>query len=419
MSRVVFKSRLDKSNNFFHNINMKQEILSKDIVLIEGPGGTGKSTLLKEIIRGLDQKEYAVVAFTGVAALNVEGVTIHHYFGFKTYETPINMENRKVKKLKNLNYLIIDEISMVRADIMDMIDKRLKRAKENDLPFGGVKLIMFGDLYQLTPIASAKEVAFHNLGYETPFFFSANVFQDCTYEIISLTKVYRQKDEEFIRILNAIRLGKQTQADLDILNKNCVGKKIPNAVHLTPVNKTADAINEQEILRLQSRNKFFKAKFWGYTKQEFPTEEVLTLKEKARIMFVKNDNAEMLFVNGDTGTILSIGNEFITIRKDDGRIVKLKPYKWVKEEIQEDGEVVVVGTFKQYPIKLAYAITIHKSQGKTFEKLNIDLGYKNVFTCGQTYVALSRARSMENLCLKRPVGMNDIHVDRHIKKLFA
>jgi ATP-dependent exoDNAse (exonuclease V) alpha subunit len=398
---------------------MKQEILSKDIVLIEGPGGTGKSTLLKEIIRGLDQKEYAVVAFTGVAALNVEGVTIHHYFGFKTYETPINMENRKVKKLKNLNYLIIDEISMVRADIMDMIDKRLKRAKENDLPFGGVKLIMFGDLYQLTPIASAKEVAFHNLGYETPFFFSANVFQDCTYEIISLTKVYRQKDEEFIRILNAIRLGKQTQADLDILNKNCVGKKIPNAVHLTPVNKTADAINEQEILRLQSRNKFFKAKFWGYTKQEFPTEEVLTLKEKARVMFVKNDNAEMLFVNGDTGTILSIGNEFITIRKDDGRIVKLKPYKWVKEEIQEDGEVVVVGTFKQYPIKLAYAITIHKSQGKTFEKLNIDLGYKNVFTCGQTYVALSRARSMENLCLKRPVGMNDIHVDRHIKKLFA
>ena len=398
---------------------MKEEILSKDIVLIEGPGGTGKSTLLKEIIRGLDQKEYAVVAFTGVAALNVEGVTIHHYFGFKTYETPINMENRKVKKLKNLNYLIIDEISMVRADIMDMIDKRLKRAKENDLPFGGVKLIMFGDLYQLTPIASAKEVAFHNLGYETPFFFSANVFQDCTYEIISLTKVYRQKDEEFIRILNAIRLGKQTQADLDILNKNCVGKKIPNAVHLTPVNKTADGINEQEILRLQSRNKFFKAKFWGYTKQEFPTEEVLTLKEKARVMFVKNDNAEMLFVNGDTGTILSIGNEFITIKKDDGRVVKLKPYKWVKEEIQEDGEVIVVGTFKQYPIKLAYAITIHKSQGKTFEKLNIDLGYKSVFTCGQTYVALSRARSMENLCLKRPVGMNDIHVDKHIKKLFA
>jgi ATP-dependent exoDNAse (exonuclease V) alpha subunit len=136
-------------------------------------------------------------------------------------------------------------------------------------------------------------------------------------------------------------------------------------------------------------------------------------------MFVKNDNAEMLFVNGDTGTILNIGNEFITIRKDDGRIVKLKPYKWVKEEIQEDGEVIVVGTFKQYPIKLAYAITIHKSQGKTFEKLNIDLGYKNVFTCGQTYVALSRARSMENLCLKRPVGMNDIHVDKHIKKLFA
>ena len=395
-------------------MNITQQLLdSNKNFLIEGPGGTGKSTILRELVS--KKKNCQVVAQTGIAALNVDGLTIHTFFEFKSKDTILTLRQKKLKSLINLECLIIDEISMVRADLLDMVDIRLRAAKENDLPFGGVQLIMFGDLYQLPPIVM-KTDPFKKLKYDTKFFFSAKAMKNTEYEIISLDKIHRQTDMQFINILNAIRTNIVTQEELDVINDKCVRKYDGESVYLATTNGIADEINKSAMLKIDSKAKKYFAVNEGFRKYEYPAEYELTLKKGCRVMFIRNDTKHNKFVNGDVGTIVFMEKDRIGIKKHGGGLIKLEPYTWVKE-LDVDGEMEKQ-KFTQFPLKLAYAITIHKSQGKTFESMHLDLG-GYVFSAGQTYVALSRARNMENLSLERPIKLEDVFIDKDIKKLLG
>lgn len=400
-------------------------------LFITGRAGTGKSTLLRHCIANT-LKDYVVLAPTGVAAVNIAGQTIHSFFGFHPGITEKEVikaaHSRREKELyENLELLIIDEISMIRADLLDYIDLFLRTIRKNNFPFGGVQVVFFGDLYQLPPVLSNQEKEMYGMLYESPYFFSSKVIKTyANFEVIELSKIYRQTDETFIKILNSIRDGKFEQSDLDELNSRVVTDDIDfsDYIYLSTTNSTVDQINSSKLQQLESEN----IEFTGYISGDFdekmlPTDFELQLKPQARVMFLNNDS-DGRWINGTIGTIKKIEEDSnkIYVQIDAGQEVEVVPYTWSNYESHFDKESKSiereeVGSFTQFPLRLAWAITIHKSQGKTFEKVFLDLGW-GAFAHGQTYVALSRCTTLEGLVLKRPIRSSDIKVDSVVKDFF-
>ena len=402
---------------------------SDNHIFVTGRAGTGKSTLLN-LFRNTTKQKVVVLAPTGIAALNVKGQTIHSFFGFPP--RIIDMHELKIRRSKQLfrklDIIIIDEISMVRADIIDNIDIFLQRIRDSSEPFGGVKMIFFGDMFQLPPVvASPTERAYFRDRYESPYFFSSDVINySVDLEVVELNKVYRQDDKFFIRLLDNIRTHHFDEDDLESLNQRvCPPDPELNYITLTSRNDTAFKINQSALNKIDMPPTFFNAIVTGeFNPKLYPTEASLQLRLGAQVMFVKNDpEKEKQFVNGTIGKIVALDSKElkVQIRNDQGEtsIINVEPLEWeilryaLESEDKSKIKSKVIGTFKQYPVKLAWAITIHKSQGKSFNHVIIDLG-RGAFESGQTYVALSRCRKLEGIVLQNKLTPRDIIVDPRI-----
>ena len=398
---------------------------------ITGRAGTGKSTLLS-ILKKTTKKNAVVLAPTGIAALNVSGQTIHSFFKLPPkLIDPHELTKRKNHYLyKKLQLLIIDEISMVRADLMDCIDIFLRVNRDDPRPFGGVQIVVFGDLFQLPPVvASQFERKLLQDKYGTAYFFGADVFQEVELTMIELRTVYRQQDRGFISLLDRIRTRQLDYEDMEEINQ----RHLPDAdesesllvptITLCTTNAIVNQINASKLKELQTDAYTFAGTMSGQFKDSIsPAPTFLTIKRDAQVMFVKND-PEGRFVNGTLGRVVHVDTENISVaitkQDQEEKILEVEKVEWemTRYEIDEAKEnkfkSVVIGTYKQYPLKLAWAMTIHKSQGKTFDKVIIDLG-RGAFDHGQTYVALSRCRTFEGIILKKKMTPKDILVDNQV-----
>lgn len=394
---------------------------SEDHLFLTGRAGTGKSTLLKLFIQSTSAA-CAVVAPTGVAALNAGGQTIHSFFGFhpKMMDPSQILLRRSRRLFEKLDVLVIDEISMVRADLMDCIDYALRKFRKSQRPFGGVRLIMIGDLHQIPPVVPAHElIILQQMGYSSPYFFHANVFvREATFHLIELHEVYRQSDIRFIKLLDQIRHGNIDYEILEDLNTRVIDEDPPQPyITLTAYNRIADTINQRALDEIDQPMNLYPARLTGrFTDTFTPAPTHLECKVGAQVMMLKNDS-EQRYVNGSLGTVLSIDADKLMVQITDGDTphdVEVRRETWELHEYVHDTaggiKVEKVGSFMQFPIRLAWAITIHKSQGKTLNRALIDLG-RGAFSPGQTYVALSRVRSMDGLYLRRPLRFEDIFVD--------
>jgi len=395
---------------------------TKDHFYITGKAGSGKSTLLA-YFRSVTQKNTAVLAPTGVAAIRVKGQTIHSFFGFppKVIQTRHIKKVRQIELLQNLETLIIDEISMVRADVFDAIDYSLRvHRKKLTQPFGGVQVIVFGDLFQLPPVVNMDESSLLERIYPNgQFFFHSNIFQDAQFKTLELQSIYRQTDDHFIYLLNAVRDGSITNSQIDNLNDSLVEnfEMDEGKIILTTTNARASGINQNYLKQLSSEEFSYRAQATGqFYKELFPTDEVLKLKKGAQVIMIKND-PEKRWVNGSIGTIHDIAEKKIKV-KINHKIYEVKKEKWdrIQYSYDDDQQEVlenITGSFKQYPMRLAWAITIHKSQGQTFEKVIIDMS-QGSFAPGQLYVALSRCISLEGIELLRPLKKSDVIVNKQL-----
>ena len=395
---------------------------TKDHFYITGKAGSGKSTLLA-YFRSVTQKNTAVLAPTGVAAIRVKGQTIHSFFGFppKVIQTRHIKKVRQIELLQNLETLIIDEVSMVRADVFDAIDYSLRvHRKKLTQPFGGVQVIIFGDLFQLPPVVNMDESSLLERIYPNgQFFFHSNIFQDAQFKTLELQSIYRQTDDHFIYLLNAVRDGSITNSQIDNLNDSLVDnfEMDEGKIILTTTNARASGINQNYLKQLSSEEFSYRAQATGqFYKELFPTDEVLKLKKGAQVIMIKND-PEKRWVNGSIGTIHDIAEKKIKV-KINHKIYEVKKEKWdrIQYSYDDDQQEVlenVTGSFKQYPMRLAWAITIHKSQGQTFEKVIIDMS-QGSFAPGQLYVALSRCISLEGIELLRPLKKSDVIVNKQL-----
>ena len=396
---------------------------------ITGKAGTGKSTLLSKFKKE-SKKNIAVVAPTGIAAINVGGSTIHSFFRLppKVIESSMITRNSKLGKIaKNLDTLIIDEISMVRADLLDAIDYSLRLHRFNmDIPFGGVQVIFFGDLMQLPPVVQGTEMFnYFEDTYHGPYFFNSKVFPELDLQLIELTQVYRQTDKSFIDLLDKIRTNKVGEKELNSFNTRVHQDDLENIfeevypiVLLTTNNYRAININSTKLASIESTVYKYRAKITGdFSEKNFPTQNILELKQGAQIMMLRNDVLKQRWQNGTLGTISKLNSENIWVMIN-GEEYKIEMTTWdnieykynvEKNKLEEHSK----GNFTQFPIKLAWAITIHKSQGQTFDNVIIDMD-RGAFTHGQTYVALSRCRTLNGIYLTQPLQKRDVIVDDKI-----
>jgi len=391
-------------------------------LFVTGRAGTGKSTLLKAL-RDQIAGEIVVLAPTGLAAINVGGQTIHSFFGFppRLIQSSDIRRSRNGRIMRKLDFLVIDEVSMVRSDLMSAIDHALRvnrgRARE---AFGGVRLIMFGDLHQLPPVVQEAEVAAHLADtHGGPFFFSVGALQEGVGTVrLELTQVFRQKDEALVRVLNRVRDGEATQEELDILNERVhpirtLGEGEPYVI-LTPTNAVARRINIAYLDALPGTARRFAAGITGdFNESAQPADAALELKPGAKVMLLKND-PDRRWVNGSIARVSRLTDKQIWI-EIDGREFEVEQTSWEHrryafDQAQEKIVETVAGTFKQFPLRLAWALTIHKAQGLTLDKVYVDLA-RGSFAHGQTYVALSRCRSLEGLAMARPLTPSDILFD--------
>ena len=403
-------------------------------VFITGKAGTGKSTLLSYFCEHT-KKPLVVLAPTGVGAVNVSGQTIHSFFGFKPDTTlddaekiAKKMRSKRKELFKKLDAIVIDEISMARADLLDCVDIFLRTILKNQLQFAGIQMIFFGDLYQLPPVVIGKERNVFKTNYKTPYFFDAKAMNNFQVEFIELEKVYRQKDKKFIEILNSIRNNTITDAQLETINQR-VNEDIDlkdlghEYVYLTTINRLADQINRINMEELPGRKYVFEGEITGeFDKRYLPTETELEVKESAQIMLLNNDSRGR-WINGTIGEIIDFEEDKINIKLQNGKTVSVSPYSWdiFETYFNKEDRVLdkhLLGSFIQYPIRLAWAITIHKSQGKTFDRAVIDLS-GGTFACGQTYVALSRCRTLEGMILKTKIKKTNIFTDWRIVRFMT
>ncbi len=414
-------------------------------IFLTGKAGTGKTTFLRNLAANT-HKRYAIVAPTGIAALNAGGVTIHSQFLLPlgtflpidqqpdqltktvhpfftrkslSYRHPMSSEKKKVAR--EIDLLIIDEVSMLRADVLDAIDYRLRSARSNfQQPFGGVQLLFIGDLFQLPPVVKDQEKYLLNHYYTSAFFFNALVLQQVQLVHIELQKIFRQKDDVFVQLLNHVRTNQITSSDVQELNKHYQQKPdVGQAITLTTHNRQADEINQKALDELSSDYFHYEASVSDeFPESMYPVDLDLSLKVGARIMFTKNDTKTNRYYNGKMATVLKLTKSSITVAIDeDSEPYDLERFTWEnkKYEVSKDSkelEEEVIGSFRQYPIKLAWAITIHKSQGLTFDKACIDVA--RAFAAGQVYVALSRLRSLDGLILKQPIDGSSISNDTQV-----
>ena len=402
-------------------------------IFLTGKAGTGKTTFLRTL-KEKSSKRSIIVAPTGVAAINAGGMTIHSFFQLplSPFVPEVNFKNRfdyskeKRKIIRTLDLLIIDEISMVRSDVLDAIDSVLRRFKEHEKPFGGVQLLMIGDLQQLTPVVTPEDEVILQRYYDTSYFFGSKALRSISYVTIELTHVYRQQDEEFITLLNNIREGQVSETDLKRLNERFNPNFEPEVgsdyIRLTTHNKMAESYNEVQLHNLPSKACTFIAEADGnFPEYNYPADFKLTLKRGAQVMFIRNDNNGRYY-NGRIGHVTHIDNEKILVLcPGDDKEIEVQQETWenTKYSLNEKTkqiEAEVQGTFKQYPLRLAWAITIHKSQGLTFEHAIIDA--QSSFAAGQVYVALSRCKTLEGLILASPISssaiINDSQVTNYI-----
>ena len=421
---MIQKKPLQLSGDFQYVIEALEK--TSKSMFITGKAGTGKSTLL-QLFRRSTRKKTVILAPTGVAALNVKGQTIHSFFKFpaKLLHKHDIKKHRFRKLYQKIEVIIIDEVSMVRADLMDNIDVFLRKNRENDVPFGGVQMVFFGDLFQLPPVVSTEEERhLFKTEFESPYFFSAHVFQNFEMDRVELSRIYRQDNRHFIRLLEAVRNNSVDFEDLEDLNVRFQRDPQVEEHHITlsATNATVNRINQRELEELETEAFVYLGKTEGqFDPRVYPTDLVLTLKVGAKVMFIKNDS-DGNFVNGTIGTVseLTTDNIKVLVEEDQrSEVLKVPKMEWeiLKYKINEKDEnkldTEVVGKFTQYPLKLAWAITIHKSQGKTFDKMIIDLG-RGAFAHGQTYVALSRCRTLEGIILKQKLKPQDVLVDERI-----
>ncbi|MDR3287796.1 MAG: HRDC domain-containing protein [Prevotellaceae bacterium] len=418
--------------------NQKLELADKYVqytrqhIFLTGKAGTGKTTFLHSL-REKSLKRMIVVAPTGVAAINARGVTIHSFFqlpfGMQLSADKMNinqmrMSKEKINIIRSLDLLVIDEISMVRADLLDAIDFVLRRIRGNIKPFGGVQLLMIGDLQQLAPVVKDDEREILNKHYDTPFFFSSKVLRETSFISIELTHVFRQQDGYFISILNNVRENNMDKITLDALNQRYIPdfkpKESDGYITLCTHNAQVQRINENKLTVLNGKAQRFKAKIEGaFPEHAYPTEFELIVKENAQVMFVKNDSSpEKRYYNGKIGKITSIKDDIINvICAGENEELSVTPVKWdnVRYSLNETTNEIVEeidGSFIQYPLKLAWAITIHKSQGLTFEHAIIDA--QASFAHGQVYVALSRCKTLEGLVLSTPIRDYSVISDKTV-----
>jgi ATP-dependent exoDNAse (exonuclease V) alpha subunit len=425
---------------------------SSNNIFITGRAGTGKSTLLTHLVEHTDKK-FAICAPTGVAALNVGGSTIHSLFGFHSgllgdYDIARHMNRRIREMLGAIDMLVVDEVSMVSADLLDAMSRAMGIARgRRRLPFGGAQVVMFGDPYQLAPVVSSpEEKKYFAETYASAWFFDAKVFQESELESFELTEIFRQHDEKFKTILNAIRVGEATQEMLDVVTE--AGRRHPpheNVIRLASRNDIVDGINWARLGKIESPAKVFKAVFSETDAKAFgkniPAEPEITLKVGAQVMFIKNDDASTKrladgtmakrWVNGTIGTVIELPSSGgVRVEVGDEQF-DVGPTTWQKIKYEIDSEFdeatgkfkevltpVPVAEYRQIPLRLAWAVTIHKSQGQTYEEVVIDLS-QGAFSPGQTYVALSRVRSLEGLYLTAPIRLRDVMIDPHVVRFMT
>lgn len=410
-------------------------------LFLTGKAGTGKTTFLRRL-KEQSPKRMVILAPTGIAAINAGGVTIHSFFQlsfapfvpettFNSSQTHYRFSKEKRNIIRSMDLLVIDEISMVRADLLDAIDSALRRYRDREKPFGGVQLLMIGDLQQLAPVVKENEWEMLKNYYETPYFFASRALRETVYMTIELKTVYRQSDTFFLSLLNKIR---ENQADDEVLNElnrryqpGFRPRKEEGYIRLTTHNYQAQKVNDNELASLSGQTYSFRAEIDGtFPEYLYPADEVLTIKAGAQIMFLKNDpSSEKRYYNGMIGEVAAVNDAGMIVRgKDNGNEFQLLPEEWgnykyvLNEETKEITEEIE-GTFRQYPIRLAWAITIHKSQGLTFERAIIDA--RNSFAHGQTYVALSRCKTLEGMVLESPLCreaiISDSTVDNFTKEV--
>ncbi|MBP9669886.1 AAA family ATPase [Candidatus Woesebacteria bacterium] len=417
-------AQIDLNPQFMHALDLMEN--GDGCLFITGRAGTGKSTLLQYFKKNT-KKNIVILAPTGVAAVNIGGATIHSFFQFKP---DVTMEKAwakggKVKKpelYKSLDAIVIDEISMVRADLLDCIDAFMRKVCLSMKPFGGKRVIMFGDLYQLPPVVTRDDAEIFRTRYDSAFFFSADVISRTPLTFIELDHIYRQTDDEFIKVLNAIRENVATEKDLQLLNTRVHEDYAPPpeeyVIHLTGTNRDADAYNIYQLNSLEGEIHSFQAtSTGGFDRRTEPAPRELVLKIGAQVMMTSNDR-EKRFINGTVGRVEEVsvvdGSPVVSVRLHNKKLVDVGPNSWemFKFNYSEKSRRItteVAGTYTQLPLILAWGITIHKSQGKTFDRLAIDLPQS--FAHGQTYVALSRATSLESIVLKRPLTTRHVIMD--------
>ena len=416
-------------------------------IFLTGKAGTGKTTLLKKIVSST-YKQTVIVAPTGIAALNAGGVTIHSFFqlpfgGFipdfkvsaqftqhvkletkSTLMRNFRMNATRKSIMRSVELLIIDEVSMLRADVLDAIDWTLRNIRKVNKPFGGVQMLFIGDLLQLPPVIKPQEWSFLKDYYHGIYFFNALSIHEAPPLYIELEKVYRQDDEKFLDVLNNLRNNNITKVDVDLLNQyvqiDFDATQHENYITLTTHNNDADRINKEALTRLKSKSRKYNSEVTGtFPEHLYPIDEVMELKIGAQVMFIKNDiSPDKAFFNGKMGNIVGIEDDEVCVRfPNENKTITVEKYEWnniqyTLDQTTSEVEEKVLGTFVHYPLKLAWAITVHKSQGLTFEKAVIDIS--KVFVPGQAYVALSRLRSLEGMVLLKPIQLNGLNNDVNV-----
>lgn len=425
-------THIDLDNKEFQDV-WRLLRFTRQSVFMTGRAGSGKSTFLRYITENI-KKKFVVLAPTGIAAVNVGGQTLHSFFrlplrpvlpddpDFQYTRLRERMKYpRSLQRLiKRLDLIIIDEVSMVRADTIDLIDRLLRYFGGNMRePFGGKQLLLVGDVFQLEPVVTADTRMVLSRYYRTAYFFNALAFRDLNIVPIELQQVYRQRDSEFVSLLDRVRVGCPTAADFDAINARVTGRLQTGddrpVMTLATRRDLVDHINNERLAAIDAPPKTYVGKIMGeFPESSLPTELSLTLKAGAQVVFIKND-FERRWVNGTIGTVRSLSDDSIEVELESGAVHDVAPEVWsnVKYEYDEKSRRVIereLGSFTQFPVRLAWALTIHKSQGLTFNRVNIDMG-SGAFSSGQTYVALSRCVSLEGMTLASTVSQRDITVN--------